>query len=264
MTLSTSALVGTGPEVVIATSIQDAVKAFGDGVGVTVVAGGTIVVPLLASGRLRPVRVLMLHAAGLDKVSDEADFRIGAMVRLADLAAVGFEPLASAARITDFEVRGQATVGGNLAAGGDLQSALVALEARVHSVGPGGERVDAIEDFVRSGEPRLIVAIEATRAEAGAFIAHRRRHSHTRTVLSVAVARMDGITRVAVGGAAEHAVRCRSVERALMEGVIPRNAAEAVVEDVRPQDDALASAWYRRRVLPVLVARALARLKGAM
>jgi CO/xanthine dehydrogenase FAD-binding subunit len=36
-----------------------------------------------------------------------------------------------------------------------------------------------------------------------------------------------------------------------------------VIEDVRPEDDPLASAWYRRRVLPVLVARALEQLEEA-
>jgi CO/xanthine dehydrogenase FAD-binding subunit len=33
------------------------------------------------------------------------------------------------------------------------------------------------------------------------------------------------------------------------------------MNDVDPPDDALASAWYRRRVLPQLVERALSELK---
>jgi CO/xanthine dehydrogenase FAD-binding subunit len=36
-----------------------------------------------------------------------------------------------------------------------------------------------------------------------------------------------------------------------------------VIKDVRPEDDPLASAWYRGRVLPVLVARALEQLEEA-
>jgi len=36
-----------------------------------------------------------------------------------------------------------------------------------------------------------------------------------------------------------------------------KDAAENVLQDVQPRDDALASAWYRRRMLPVLVRRAL-------
>ena len=34
----------------------------------------------------------------------------------------------------------------------------------------------------------------------------------------------------------------------------PAEAGEAALKDVTPHDDALASAWYRTKVLPVLVA----------
>jgi CO/xanthine dehydrogenase FAD-binding subunit len=36
-----------------------------------------------------------------------------------------------------------------------------------------------------------------------------------------------------------------------------------VVDDAQPHDDALASAWYRQRLLPVLVRRALDDLGGS-
>jgi CO/xanthine dehydrogenase FAD-binding subunit len=35
-----------------------------------------------------------------------------------------------------------------------------------------------------------------------------------------------------------------------------------VLDDADPQDDALASAWYRERTLPLLVRRALDDLQG--
>jgi CO/xanthine dehydrogenase FAD-binding subunit len=57
-------------------------------------------------------------------------------------------------------------------------------------------------------------------------------------------------------------VRCPSVERALADGADPATAAERVLDDVEPHDDALASAWYRKRMLPKLVARALGDLSG--
>ena len=47
---------------------QDAASAFGDGADVTVIAGGTIVMPELAHGRLRPRRALLLGRAGLSGV----------------------------------------------------------------------------------------------------------------------------------------------------------------------------------------------------
>ena len=65
----------------------------------------------------------------------------------------------------------------------------------------------------------------------------------------------DG-TRIALGGVAPTAVRATAAEVALAGGDIDR-AAELSVEAADPFDDAYASAWYRRRVLPVHVRRAL-------
>ena len=56
-------------EVLLPASPDEAAQAFGDGDGVTVLGGGTIVVPEITHGRLRPGRVLMLGRSGLDGVS---------------------------------------------------------------------------------------------------------------------------------------------------------------------------------------------------
>ncbi len=257
-----------GPQVLVATSPAEAVEFFGDGQGVTVIGGGTVVTPLLTHGVLWPKVVLMLHAAGLAAIVgrgtvDRGILEIGATARLAAVAEVAPEPLASAARIPDYEIRGQATVGGNLMIGGDLQAALVAMGARVRTAGAGGERVEPVEDFIVAPWGRLVLSIEVDRPLAGAFVQQRRRHSHTHPVLTVAVARRADGVHVAVGALAERApaVACPSVARALAGGASPREAAAQVLGDVRPEDDPLASAWYRRRVLPVLVARALEQLR---
>jgi CO/xanthine dehydrogenase FAD-binding subunit len=87
-----------------------------------------------------------------------------------------------------------------------------------------------------------------------------RPHAHAYTVMAVAVAEVaDGI-RVAVAGAGPKAQRLPSVERALADGADTETAAAAAAQDVSPHDDALASAWYRSRMLPVLVERALTKL----
>ena len=59
----------------------------------------------------------------------------------------------------------------------------------------------------------------------------------------------NGELRVAATGAGPTAVRLASVEQS--------GDPEDAVKDVEPQDDPLASAWYRKRILPRLVARAL-------
>ena len=52
-------------EVLLPTSPDEAARAYGDGDGVTVLGGGTIVVPEITYGRLRPGRVLMLGRSGV-------------------------------------------------------------------------------------------------------------------------------------------------------------------------------------------------------
>jgi CO/xanthine dehydrogenase FAD-binding subunit len=250
-----------------------AVEEFGDGRDVTVFAGGTILMPEIAYGRYPSSgRTLLLSRAGLDQISDDGTVTIGAMTTLAALAASGIEPLATAAAdIADIEIRAQATVGGNLCAPpgleaprGDLQPALIAVGARVRSAGSGGERTDTVEDFLAGldREPRLVLAIELERPRNAAFVSMRRSHAHSFAVISVACAQSGDSVAVAAGGVARRAVRLAAVERALAGGASPADAATKATEGIDPPDDALASAWYRREVLPTLVVRALEQLQG--
>jgi carbon-monoxide dehydrogenase medium subunit len=256
-------------EVLLPTSPAEAVELFGEGRGVTVVGGGTILTPDITYGRLQPSRVVLLAKAGLDRIARENGvITIGAGVPVSALEG-GDEPLASVARhVGDPEIRSQATVGGNLCAGpgsesprGDLQAPLLALEARVRSAGAGGERVEALEDFLAAGSDRLVLDVSYDDTDRSAsHAAVRRPHSHHYTILSVCAVRTGDDLRVAVTGAGPHGLRCRSVEAAVARGAEPGEAAAKVLDDVEPADDALASAWYRRRVLPALVTRALAGL----
>src|SRR5437763_3139557 len=156
--------------VLVPTSADEAAAAFGDGAGITVLAGGTTVVPALKLGRLRAERTLYLGRAGLDRIErGDGTFRIGAMTPVSALVDGAPEPLATFARhVADYEVRGQATLGGNLCAApgsttptGDLQAPLLALDALVRSVGTGGERTESVDDFLATGpDGRLVLAIE--------------------------------------------------------------------------------------------------------
>jgi carbon-monoxide dehydrogenase medium subunit len=256
-------------EVLLPTSPDEAAQAYGDGDGVTVLGGGTIVMPEITYGRLRPGRVLMLGRSGLDGVSRAGGVvTIGAAVTVAALEGAD-EPLATAARhVADPEIRGQATVGGNLCSAasdeaprGDLQAPLIALGARVRSVGAGGERTEPVEDFLASPAGRLVLDVSYDDvARTSGYAAARRPHAHHYTILAAAAVRADDAVRVAVTGAGPTGLRCPSVEQALASGASGADAAAKVLDDVEPGDDALASAWYRSRVLPSLVARALADL----
>jgi aerobic carbon-monoxide dehydrogenase medium subunit len=249
-------------DVVIPTTPEEAVHAFGDGDGITVLAGGTIVMPELTHGRLKPGKVLMLGRSGLDKITrEEGTVTIGATVPVSELEELD-EPLASAARhVADREIRAQATVGGNVCAPpgsdaprGDLQAPLIALGARVRSAGRGGERIEPVEEFLAGGvKGRLVldVSYDVTERQA-AYAAAWRPHTHHYSILAVAATKTNGEVRLAATGAGPHAVRLTSAERSGE----PNDA----LNDVDPPDDALASAWYRKTVLPTLVTRALADL----
>ena len=247
-------------ETLVPRSADEAVTLFGDGDGITVFAGGTTLMPEIAAGRLKPARALLLHRSALDELRTDGDvIQMGPMVTVAALADGSDELLARFARqVGDREVRAAATVGGNLCATaglgsqrGDLGAPLIALGARVRSTGKGGERTEAVEDFLageRSG--RLVLGIEYDRP-TGAWSAQmlRRRHAHSYAIANVAICSSGDGIRVGVSGVGPAAVRCRSVEQS-------RNA-EDVLKDIDPVDDAVASADYRRRMLIVLVRRAL-------
>jgi aerobic carbon-monoxide dehydrogenase medium subunit len=259
-------------EVLFPSSVDDAVAQFGDGTGVTVIAGGTIVVPEITYGRLVPTRALMLSGAGLDTIDvDGTSVVVGAglpVARLAELADDVTALAACALNVADLEIRGQGTVGGNLctargqdAPRGDLQGPFLALDATARSVGAGGERTLPLGDFLDDREGRLLLDLRFEKPAASAFASLDYPHTHEYTVLAVSGVRaQNGDVRLAATGLAGHGRRLPSAEAAAGD---PERAATISVDDVSFADDALASAWYRSRTLPVLVRRVLSELEEA-
>jgi CO/xanthine dehydrogenase FAD-binding subunit len=204
----------------------------------------------------------MLGRSGLDKITrDGATVTIGATVAVTDLEELD-EPLASAAKhVADGEIRAQATLGGNLCAPpgldaprGDLQAPLIVLGARVRSAGSGGERTEPVEDFLAGGTAgRLVLDVSYDETDRkAAYAAAWRPHTLHYSILAVAATKTGDELRLAATGAGPHAVRLSSAEQS--------GEASDALNDVDPPDDALASAWYRKTVLPTLVTRALADL----
>jgi carbon-monoxide dehydrogenase medium subunit len=256
-------------EVLLPASEEEAVAAFGDGADVVVVGGGTIVVPELTYRRLHPARALLLKHAGLAGLTrDGSRVRIGAMTPIEDLVGLPAPLGPCAANIADLEIRSVATVGGNLCVGegyeaprGDLQGAFLALGASVRSAGEGGITEEPLEDFLPKRRDRLALGFSYEEPAAGAFAGLDRPHTHDFTALAVSGARArDGTIRLAATGADRWGVRLPSAETAAQD---PEAAGQAALADVTPHDDALASAWYRTKVLPVLVRRVLSDLEEA-
>ena len=213
------------------TSADEAAGLLGEGV---VVAGGTHAVP-----RLAPTdSIISLRRAGLDALEVDGDtVRVGATVTLTRLAKE-VEFLRDAIHsIASPTIRNLATVGGNLFVPqphGDLAVCLLALDAQIE----------------KSGD--LVTSVSFKVPERWFYTKAMRRKQNSASIVTVA---SDG-TRIALGGVAREPVRALKAEELLAQGDID-GAAEAAVEAADPFDDAYASAWYRRRVLPVHVRRAL-------
>jgi carbon-monoxide dehydrogenase medium subunit len=225
-------------------SVEEAVGLLGAG---TVIAGGTHVVP-----HAGPTESLVsLRRAGLSGISRDGDtITIGAATTLAQIGReVEFlhDAIESIASPT---IRNLATIGGNLFVPppyGDLAVCLLALDARVSIIDAEGAR----EVGVLEAEG-LVTSISFKVPEQWHYRKAMRRRQNSAAIVTVA---SDG-TRIALGAVAPRPVRATAAEAALAEGDIAR-AAELAVEAADPSDDAYASAWYRRRVLPVHVRRAL-------
>lgn len=257
-------------DVVVPASEAEAVAAFGSGHDVTVMGGGTILEPDLAYGRYpAEARTLMLHRAGLDRIERDGDtVHLGATTTLRALADAGIAPLDRAASdIADPEIRAQATVGGNVCVPaaspyGDLRVPLLALDAQVRFADGTGIRRLPVQEFLAQRVPRLVLGIEFEPAERAAYLSQRRRHAHSYAVMTVACVQRDGTVRLACSGHAAGAARLPTAERALAAGRSAHEAAAAAADDVEPISDALASAWYRGELLPVLVERVLDTMGG--
>ncbi|MEU7740911.1 FAD binding domain-containing protein [Nonomuraea sp. NPDC049158] len=252
-----------------------------------IMGGGTVVMPLVNSGAAPATELVSLRRAGLDGIEvRDGVARIGAA---ATLAAVGEHPglafLRPALRtIASPTIRNQATVGGNLFVAqpyGDLAVCLLALDATCEIAGPDGRRDSPVADVLGSGvgSGEVVVAIRATVPEPGTWYYHKamRRRLNSAAIVTVAsvtrtadgVVASDGLVTsdgvvtsatIALGGVAPRPVRAVSAERLLrgrpLTHEVLTEAGEAARGDIDPFDDAYASAWYRRRVLPVHLRRA--------
>jgi CO/xanthine dehydrogenase FAD-binding subunit len=225
-------------------SVDEAVELLGAG---TVIAGGTHVMP-----RLGPTESLVsLRHAGLAGIGlQDGTVTIGAATTL---ARIGRElPFLRGAieSIASPSIRNLATVGGNLFVPqphGDLAVCLLALDAVVTVVDAEGSREVGVLDAAG-----LVTSVRFRVPERWFYRKAMRRRQNSASIVTVA---SDGV-RIALGGVAPRPVRALAAEEALASGDIER-AAELSVEAADPFDDAYASAWYRRRVLPVHVRRAL-------
>jgi xanthine dehydrogenase small subunit len=259
--------------------LGEAARALAADRGARFLGGGTFVMRAINEGDASITAVIRSTDPVLRQIRGEADrIIIGAGVTMSQVAAtVETQFLAPAAlAVGGPAVRNMASVGGNLFARspfGDFTTALLALEATVHLVEGTSRREVPLTDFLnqRSGqEPRRLVAsISARRPQsrnAFRFEKLTRVKPHGASVIAIAAhlpqsgGRVQGAS-IAYCSMAPGPVRMPAVERALEGKSLDETgiaaALAAAVEGLEPPTDALASAWYRREVAPVILKRLL-------
>jgi len=250
-----------------------------------VIGGGTLAMGPINDGKLFPSAVLSLAHAGLTGISDRDDaVEIGAMTPLSDLADLDeFPALTEAiATIGGPALKTLATIGGNLFApspAGDLGVALLALDAEVQLLGASGYQWLPLSSFFEKRQAtngsfsELVTAVRLPRSGKHAhFQKLGRRQANSSSVISVGVRldlAEDGAcqdARIALGAAGPAPFRATAAEQALV-GQLPSpevftEAANRAMAAASPETDALASAWYRTRMVGVMVERALSAARG--
>jgi CO/xanthine dehydrogenase FAD-binding subunit len=258
---------------------------------VTVLAGGTDVMPQSRIGKLKlqPVLMSLRRVPELRGIREAGGVvRLGALVTISELleSALVRERLKVLWQACDHfasdQIRNAATVGGNLcnaSPAGDTLVPLLALDARaVLASKPNGKveerRVPLAEFFtgpgrtVRTGA-ELLAAVEVPlppKEAVGEFYKHGTRPGLDISAIAIAfAARRDGKVlrnvRVAFGAVAPTPIRAPRTEAAL-EGREPDEqtleaAAGAALGEVHPISDLRASDWYRRELIHNMLKRVI-------
>ncbi len=176
-------------------------------------------------------------------------------------------------------IRNMGTIGGNIcnaSPAADLPLALMVLDSTVKIVGLSGSKTLPIGDFFKDvnktvlGEDELLVEfnIPLSPKKSGAAFLKLRHHqtSVDLAIVNVAIKLTcsDSVcedARIALGAVAKTPIYAREAEKLLvgrrLDLELIQKAAEAASEESKPIDDIRASAGYRRRMVVVLVRRAL-------
>ena len=261
-------------------TVEEAVAALGAGGRVAVLAGGTDLLPDLEAGRVEADRIVSLrHLPWRELERDGSRLTIGSLRPLRELErdprlASELPGLIEAVRsVGSVPLRHRATIGGNLARASpasDLIPILLALGAEVRLVGPSGPRTVPHDRFLRASRSvalspeELIESVSVPARARCAYAWQRVRPSNDISQVGVAVAHPSatGPWAVALGGVVPRPVRLEEAEAHLRDDpprAVDVDAAADVAASSAPfTSDRRATEVYRRRLVGVLLRRALA------
>jgi carbon-monoxide dehydrogenase medium subunit len=274
-------------------SVEEAIALLQRHDGARALAGGATLVAMLNARLVEPPALISLAGiAGLSGISRLADgtVRIGAMTRHSDtarsMAFEGGQRVVSAAAlvIANPVVRNMGTMGGSVAfadPAADYLPALVAANAAIEIAGPGGKRVVPSGGFVLDWyTPALapdeiitgFVVPPATLGSIGIFEKLDRTAGDFAIASVALILSLDGgicrDARIAIGGCGPGPVRRGEAEALLvgspLDAATVARAGLLLAAHCDPVDDMRASAEYRRRIVPRLLAKTIARARAAL
>ena len=273
-------------------TLREALKLLGQhGARIRVLAGGTDLVRNMNLELKLPDNILWIGKLGLEYIRQEKGLiHIGAATRMqtagdSRLLQNKASALAQAAgKLAAPPVRSLATLGGNIcnaSPAADTVCAMLALGAELVISSKAGKRIVPLEKFFRGpgktvlkpGEMLTEIRLRPTsNKEGSAYAKVGRRQALTLAVLNAAArVRLDGKghcaeVSIAIGAAAPKPLRAHKAEAALRGKPVSAEtiaaAAEVAAAEIKPIDDVHGTAWYRRQLTRVLVARVLARAAG--
>ena len=256
----------------------------------TVLAGGTDLLVEINFGRIRPAHIIAIdRVAELKDLSSNGHVRVGGLVTYTRMleADAGSVALQEAARtVGSPQIRNAGTLGGNLATcspAGDTLPVLAALDATVVLRSTSGERRVRFGDYMTGPKKsvrrpdELVVAAEWDDAgPAQTFMKVGTRNAMVIAVagLALVVDRSRRRVGVGLGSCGPTIIQATEAER-FAAGLLeeagwdrPKRPSESAAKEfgklvagaAKPIDDVRGTAAYRRHVLAVMGARALARV----
>lgn len=258
-------------------------------------AGGQSLLVMLRNKLIDPKILLDLESIGELRglQRQDAGFSIGAMMTFFDLLSSadvqsGMPMLAlAAAKVGSTAIRNLGTIGGNLChnePGADLPPALLALNASVELRSRKGARKIPLTEFFRGyfetavAPDEIVCRVEVPALPQGARSTYIK-HSISAEDLAIAGVAVVILPdehkvgsvrelRIGLGGVAPVPFRASKAEAAVNGKMLNddaiRAAAEIAASETEPMSDPHASADYRRKMVKVLVRRAIvAAMEGA-
>jgi CO/xanthine dehydrogenase FAD-binding subunit len=256
----------------------------------TILAGGTDLLVEINFGRQRPTHVVAIdRVEELKDLSQNGHVRMGALVTYTRMleADAGSVALQEAARtVGSPQIRNAGTLGGNLATcspAGDTLPVLAALDATVVLRSRSGERRVRFADYmtgpkrsVRRADELVVAAEWEDAGPAQTFMKVGTRNAMVIAVAGLALVVDRGRRRVGVGlgSCGPTIIRASDAERFAI-GLLdeagwekPHRPSDAAAKEfgrlaagaAKPIDDVRGTVAYRRHVLAVMGARALARV----